>query len=136
LVPGRILKLFCAFTKPPKEKYIVLAATNPVLLGFVVNSELTSLQAKHPHLQEELVSMHANQGYLFLTNALPSYLDCTQAIDLDENDVIAQVVENPGRDLKMINATTREQVLKVMVNSLTLDGGTAKLIIKNLSPVI
>jgi len=33
VVPGRILRLFCSFTNPPKEKFVVVVATDPFYLG-------------------------------------------------------------------------------------------------------
>ena len=132
LVPGRVLRLFCSFTNPPKEKFVVIAATDPCLVGFLINTSPTDFQKKRPHLMAELIKVHANDGYPFLTNPTPSYLDCTVAEDLDENDVLAQVEADPKRDLKMISDTTLAQIVGIVSTSVTLDSGTTRLILKGL----
>ncbi len=68
IVPGRILRLFCSFTEPPKEKFVVIAATKPFCLGLLINSNPTALQRAKKHLMEELVSVSAADGYTFLRN--------------------------------------------------------------------
>jgi len=52
IVPGRVLRLFCSFTNPPKEKFVVIAATDPFCLGFLINSSATELQKSKKHLSE------------------------------------------------------------------------------------
>ena len=83
IVPGRILRLFCSFTVPPKEKFVVVVATNPLCLGFLINSSATALQKSKKHLSDELIHISKADGYDFLTNPQPSILDCTFAADFD-----------------------------------------------------
>jgi len=68
IVPGRVLRLFCSFTDPPKEKFVVIVATNPFCLGFLINSNPTEPQKSKKHLSDELISVSARNGYAFLTN--------------------------------------------------------------------
>ncbi|MEX2148793.1 MAG: hypothetical protein WD793_01140 [Steroidobacteraceae bacterium] len=55
VVPGRVLRLFCSFTNPPKEKYVVIVATNPFCLGLLINSSATDLQESENHQDRERV---------------------------------------------------------------------------------
>lgn len=129
LVPGRIIRLFCGFTKPPKEKYVVLLTKNPFLLGFLINSHPTDFQQNRQHLLDELIKLTASD-YSFLSHTC--YLDCTTLADLDEEDILAQVTDDPTRDLKMISEKTRGQIIAILTESLTIESGLAKLILKNL----
>ena len=90
VVPGRVLRLFCSFTNPPKEKFVVVVATNPFCLGFLINSNPTELQRTKKHLSDELINVSAQDGYAFLTNPRPSVLDCTLVADLDFDETVAQ----------------------------------------------
>ena len=133
IVPGRVLRLFCSFTDPPKEKFVVVVATNPCYLGFLINSRATDLQKSKKHLSDELVSVSKVDGYDFLTNPQPSVLDCTFAADLDLDETVAQLTQNPSRTLGLITDATRKQIINVMEKSMTLEGGIAKIIVRNLT---
>ncbi len=133
VVPGRILRLFCSFTNPPKEKFVVVVATNPFCLGFLINSNPTALQKSKKHLSDELISVSARDGYAFLTNPQPSVLDCTFAADLDLGETLAQIAQDPSRVHGLITDATRKQIIDVVGESMTLEGGIAKIIVKNLT---
>lgn len=133
IVPGRILRLFCSFTDPPKEKFVVIVATNPCCLGFLINSSATELQKSKKHLSDELIRVSKSDGYDFLTNPQPSVLDCTYAADFDVDEIVAQLTQDPTRAHGLIAGATRRQIMAVMKESMTLEGGVAKIILKNLS---
>ena len=133
VVPGRILRLFCSFTNPPKEKFVVVVATNPFCLGFLINSNPTALQKSKKHLSDELISVSAQVGYAFLTNPQPSVLDCTFAADLDFDETMAQLTQDSSRALGLITDVTRKQIIDVVGESMTLEGGISKIIVKNLT---
>jgi len=133
VVPGRVLRLFCSFTDPPKEKFVVIVATNPINLGFLINSNATDLQKSKKHLAEELIQVSKADGYDFLTNPQPSVLDCTYAADLDLDEMVAQLTQDPTRVHGMIANATRSRIVEVLQGSINLEGGIAKIILKNLS---
>lgn len=133
VVPGRILRLFCSFTNPPKEKFVVVVATQPFCLGFLINSNPTALQKSKKHLSDELISVSAQDGYAFLTNPQPSVLDCTYAADLDFDETVAQLTQDFSRVLGLITDATRKQIIDVVGESMTLEGGISKIIVKNLT---
>lgn len=133
IVPGRVLRLFCSFTNPPKEKFVVIVATNPCCLGFLINSRATRLQKSKTHLSDELISISARDGYTFLTNPQPSVLDCTLAADFDFDELVAQLTQDPTRVLGFITDATRKHIIEVVRESMTLEGGIAKIVVKNLT---
>jgi hypothetical protein len=133
VVPGRILRLFCSFTNPPKEKFVVVVATHPFCLGFLINSNPTALQKNKKHLSDELISVSAQDGYAFLTNPQPSVLDCTFAADLDFDETLAQMTQDSSRVFGLITDATRKQIIDVVGESMTLEGGISKIIVKNLT---
>ena len=88
VVPGRVLRLFCSFTNQPKEKFVVVVATHPFCLGFLINSNPTAL--------------------------------------------LAQLTQGSSRVLGLITDATRKQIIDVVGESMTLEGGISKIIVKNL----
>ena len=132
IVPGRVLRLFCSFTNPPKEKFVVIVATDPCLIGFLINSSPTDLQKSKKHLRDELVEVRRADGYDFLTNPAPSVLDCTFAADFELDEIVAQLTLDANRVHGMIADGAREQIVAIVKDSMTLEGGIAKIILKNL----
>lgn len=133
IVPGRILRLFCSFTNPAKEKFVVIVATNPWYLGLLINSSATKLQKSKKHLSDELIQVSKADGYDFLTNLEPSVLDCTYAADLDLDEMVAQMTQDPTRVRGVITDSTRHRIVEILENSINLEGGIAKIILKNLA---
>lgn len=132
IVPSRVLRLFCSFTNPPKEKFVVIVATNPCHIGLLINSNPTDLQKSKKHLRDELVEMSKSDGYDFLANPAPSVLDCTFAADFDLDEIVAQLTQDPARVHGLITDATRSRIVAVVKESMTLEGGIAKIILKNL----
>ena len=108
-------------------------ATNPFCLGFLINSSPTELQKAKKHLSDELIRISKADGYEFLTNPQPSVLDCTLAADFDLDETVAQLTQDSSRAMGFITDETRERIIAVVKESMTLEGGIAKIIIKNLA---
>jgi hypothetical protein len=132
VIPGRILRLFCSFTNPPKEKFVVIVATNPICLGFLINSNPTRLQMAKKHLSDELIRVSARDGYEFLTNPQSSVLDCTFAADLDLGETLAQIAQDSSRVHRLISDSTRTQIINIVEKSMTIECGICKIIVRNL----
>lgn len=133
MFPAAFCGFFCSFTDPPKEKFVVIVATDPFCLGFLINSSPTDLQKSKKHLSDELINVSAQDGYAFLTNPQPSVLDCTFAADLDFDETVAQLTQDSSRVLGLITGATRKRIVEVIGESMTLEGGIAKIIVKNLT---
>ena len=61
LDPGEVLYLFCPFTSPPKDKYLVLACAKPRPLLFMVNSTIHPFIASRPALRRCQVALSATE---------------------------------------------------------------------------
>ena len=46
---------------------------------------------------------------------------------------MAQLTQDPSRTLGLITDATRTQIIEIMKESMTLEGGIAKIIVKNLA---
>jgi len=78
LEPGQVLFLFCKFTNPQKEKYLVVACTGKRPLLFVINSRIHPFIEKQPVLLKCQVKLSASD-YDFLDH--DSFVDCSKVID-------------------------------------------------------
>lgn len=95
LVPGQVLYLFCPFTRPPKDKYVVLLTMSPQPLLFVVNSRIPAFAAKRPHLAGCQVLIDA-MDHSFLDH--DSFINCAEVIDaLDREAVLSQLRADTSR---------------------------------------
>jgi len=67
ITPGTIFRAFITTTSPPKTKYFVLVARDP-LCCFFINSETNEFKASRPHDYDALV-MHFSAGHASSTIA-------------------------------------------------------------------
>lgn len=134
LQPGRILYLFCNFTTPPKQKYLVVVSpagdTHPPLF-FVINSRI------HPYLQSSPALAACQicitpQDYPSLNHA--SYIDCSKVIySLSEQEILSQI-DQDGRSIKdTLLPATIGQILAVVSMAETISLYHQRLILSALS---
>lgn len=132
LTPGNVLTLFCEFTTPPKDKLLLLVAINPRLLFFIINSALNEYRSRTPHVREAQIELHP-ATHPFLHH--PSWLDCSKAIRLiDAHEIAHQFQHGIGRLVGAITPTGREQVRRVVEQSVTLENRDKKAILTDLRP--
>ncbi len=118
--PGQVLYLFCTFTEPPKEKYILVTSTNPLILMFMINSEINPFKAKKPHLLKAQVSISKSE-HNFLDR--DSFVDCSQVVTQDDfplKEIHSQVLKNMTRIKGMISKSLVEKILDEVSASRTL----------------
>ncbi len=60
-------------------------------------------------------------------------LDCTFVADLDFDETVAQLTQDPSRVLGLLTDATKARVIKVIQESVTLERGLAKIILNNLT---
>ncbi len=113
---------------------MVVVAKNPFCLGFLINSNPTGLQKTRKHLSDELIGVSSADGYAFLSNREPSVLDCTYAADLEFDETLAQIAQDPSRVLGIISDATRAKIIKVVEKSMMLERSIAKIIVRSLTP--
>lgn len=106
---GQVFYLFCGFTTPPKDKYLLLACVNPLPLFLVINSEINDFKLKRTHLRERQVLIKT-EDYTFLNH--DSYIDCTEAKDsLSQEEVERQVLTDSTRIKGNANLDTIKNVV-------------------------
>lgn len=118
LVPGRILHLHCDFTIPPKSKFVVLVSVKPVVVLFVINSEISQWLQARPDLRDRQVTIR-QQNHEYLKH--DSFLNCTEAArQMEMEDVERQLNEDMSNIKDMITASEREAILYAVKDCRTL----------------
>ncbi len=103
--------LNCRHTRPdPKNKYIaiILSGSNP--MGFFVNTRINDYYKCHPNLLSSQVSISRSE-YPFLK--WDSYIDCNNLYPFEWLEL--------KNNCQTINDGTKEQIIKVVANSETID---------------
>lgn len=119
-VAGRIFYLFCNFTNPPKNKFLVLACPTGKPLFLVINSEISAFISKRDHLRECQVVIHKEDHHCF--SKAYSYVDCSEVIDkFTLQDVLDQCVnQDMGRIKEMITVEERNNIIAAIDKSETI----------------
>lgn len=129
LKPGQVIYLDCAFTNPPKPKYLVLACIEPKLLCFLINTEIHSYIKKRPHLlQCQILMSQASHSFL----DYDSFIDCKEVIELSLDDVKNQVLLDMSRVKEEISAEVKSTIIKTISASSTITPRLKKWILDSL----
>lgn len=119
LTPGNVLVLFCDFTTPPKEKYLILISTNPNLLFFIVNSNINEFKQGLDELLEAQIPLEL-KDHPFLKH--DSYVDCSKVIrHFDATEVISQMNSGLGSLKGKIENRVRAQIREAVNQSRILE---------------
>lgn len=130
MTPGRVFYLFCDFTTPPKDKYLLLACVEPKPLFFVINSGIHDYIKKRPELLHCQVCITASEHDFLNHN---SYVNCIGVIDsFHIKDVEQQVLKSLDRIKGMINTAAKEQVISAVKGTQTINKLYKDWIIKGL----
>lgn len=70
----QVFHLYCDYAIPSKYKYVLIACLEPVLFGFMINSEITEFAMMRPNTKACYALIKASQ-HPFLK--YDSYADCT-----------------------------------------------------------
>lgn len=109
VTPGRVLYLACDFTKPPKEKFIVLVAPDDPPLLLVVNSSIPPFISANLHLAVCQVILMASD-HAFLDH--DSFVNCSEVIDsMSSSDLLGQLVVDPARIKGEVSAPARSRIV-------------------------
>jgi ferredoxin len=109
ILPGQVLRLFCQFTTPPKNKHLLLVGLEPTPLLFMVNSHIHPYVRSRAHLKSCQVLLKASEHFFL---AHDSYVDCRNACNsFSLDDIIMQVYRDARRLKGFINEEAQEQVV-------------------------
>ena len=129
LHPGQILYLFCDFTTPPKEKYLVLACPGQNPLLFMINSEIHPFIAARPELCKCQIKLDASE-YEFDHD---SYINCSKVIDeFSEEGIYRQLGRDVSRIKNVLTPKTKQDVIQVVSAARTIKKHVKTLIIQAL----
>jgi hypothetical protein len=130
--PGVVLKLFCDFTVPPKEKRLIVVSVEPEPLLLVINSEINEYKQKRPHLRGQQIAISSEECD-FLDH--DSFIDCSKVYDDFSSVEIENVVVNDTTlILGNINSRIVGEIMTVVDDSVTLEQRHKTRIISDLNP--
>lgn len=133
LTPGNILYLFCDFTTPPKEKFLILVATNPGLLFIIVNSTINEFKQNEEELLEAQISLELKDHPCLKHD---SFADCSKVIrHFDATEVIRQVNSGLGSLKGQLANTVRAQIREIAQQSRILENRFKRAIAEELKDV-
>ena len=110
--------MVCDFTKPPKEKFIVLAAPDDPPLLLVVNSSIPPFISAKPHLAMCQVALVASD-HAFLDH--DSFVNCSEVIDsMSSSNLLDQLVADPARIRGEVSAPARSRIVEAVRKARTI----------------
>jgi hypothetical protein len=125
--PGFVFYLYCDFTIPPKEKYLLLVCVDSEPLFLIINSEINSFYRSRPHLRDCQVSIPV-QSHDFLDH--DSFIDCVKVIrGLTQVSVQEQVLTSMMRIKGRIDSTCKEAVMTAITRSRSIEPRFKELIL-------
>jgi len=130
ITPGKILLLFCNFTTPPKDKFIVVLSTSPLILSFVINSKIHPFIMARPELLNLQVEI-STIDYPFLTHN--SYIACHQLVNnLSTDEIKGQLKKDISRIKGELTGNTRLEIINSVRSSTHFSNTNKQMIIYNL----
>lgn len=131
ILPWQVLRLFCQFTTPPKNKHMLLACLYPRPLLLMVNSQIHPYIKNRPYLKSCQAPLQVEQ-HLFLAH--DSYVDCREIYtNFSLNDIVAQIRANRQRIRGFISEEAQEQVIAAIKVCPVLEKQYKKLILDELT---
>ncbi len=131
LVPGKVLYLHCDFTKPPKNKFLVIVNTAPLVMMFIINSGINTFIANNPVLNALQIRIEPGH-YPFLKHN--SYIACHE---LNTRFTIEEIKSQLENDLTLIKgdltAATKNEIIKQANGSVLYSSVQKDLIARNFS---
>jgi len=120
IAPGTIFRAFITTTAPPKTKYFVLVARDP-LCCFFINSTINQFKASKPHYRQQQVKLH-QADYAFLD--YDAWLDCSGIMEefVDYDSLVSYFSAGLASSaiVGKINKADKKKVYDTVCNSSTL----------------
>lgn len=133
LSPGRVLRLSCEFTSPPKEKLLVLVClhSKPRPLLFFINSHIHPYIRKRRWLRDCQVLLRASD-YSCLNR--DSFVNCSEVVNGFELPTIkGQLLDDMGRIEDELRVDVRREIVRVVRAATTISCQHKRLIVQALS---
>jgi len=94
LTPWGVIRLFCDFTSPPKEKRLLVVHVATEVHVLVINSAVASFIQERPGMLQCQVSLKKTK-HTFLS--ADSFLDCTRVYSTPAQEIERQLLSDIGR---------------------------------------
>ncbi len=130
ILPWQLIRLFCQFTTPPKNKLLLLLGIYPEPLFLMVNSKIHPYIESRASLKSSQVLLKNSEHYFL---AHDSYIDCREVYTtFSLNDIVTQVQNDSQRIRGFINEETQDQVIAAIKASPILEKQYKKIVLAEL----
>jgi hypothetical protein len=127
---GSVIKLFCDFTKPPKDKRLIIISIDPLIGFFIVNSLVNKFIKFNPVLHESQIPILSDE-FSFLDHS--SFVACHEVLfKFQYEEVEKQIKTDYNRFLGRINESLRDKMVVVCSKSRTLTSVEISIVVSNL----
>jgi len=114
LTPWRVIRLFCQFTSPPKEKLLVVSRVAAEAHVFVINSVIPPFIKARPNmLQCQIELKKATHGFL----RIDSFLDCSRVYSIPAQEIERHLVADMRRIRGEVSPEDRSAVVETIRRS-------------------
>lgn len=128
---GNVVKLYCNFTKPPKDKRLILVSIEPLIGVFIINSAINPFITRNQNLLSSQISI-SSTDHVFLSH--DSFVACHEVLRRFEySEVERQLRDNYSRLLGQIDRVLRDKIIQTVSKSMTLTPTEIETIVKNLN---
>lgn len=131
--PGVVIFLFCPFTDPPKDKYLVLCSPcdDSEVLVLTINSRIAKFIENRADLRSCQVKINASD-YHFLHH--DSYIDCSKVItDFDSINIERQLLSDLTRIKGELSETTKQEIVAAVQMAKTISPHHKRIITTSLA---
>ena len=127
ILPWQLLRLYCEFTTPAKNKHLLLISLYPNPLLLMINSKIHPYIKSQACLKATQVLLSVNDHY-FLPH--DSYIDCREVYTtFSLNDIVKQLQKDKQRIKGFINEEAQDQVIAAIKASPVLEQQDKNLIL-------
>ncbi len=133
LTPWRVIRLFCKFTLPPKEKRLLVVHVATEVHVLVINSTLAPfIQGQPRMLQCQVALKKTNHTFL----RVDSFLDCTRTYSIPAQEIERQLVTELGRIQGEIAPKDRQAVVEAIRRSTLIERRVKAVLLASLDPTM
>ncbi len=131
LTPWRVIRLFCHFTSPPKEKLLVIARVAAEVHVLVINSVIPAfIKAGADMLQCQVELTKDTHGFL----RTDSFLDCTRVYSIPAQEIERHLVADMRRIQGEVDPGHRSAVVQAIRKSRLIAKCLKGSLVSSLSP--
>lgn len=130
LIPGAVIYRFCEFTKPPKEKYLLVVQVQSETTVLVINTGINKYIQDRQHLLDCQVLIDV-ATHTFLDH--DSFIDCTETESLSTTDLIEETLKDMSTLQGQITSDIKTKVIAALNDCYTIEPYRIASIVASLS---